>query len=181
MLWTPTVCNTFSVTLEEPWWLSFSGNYLTNCCNYDKHLYANSTCFNLPSTTTHLYSIMDKEKTSLREKARYSFRRNQMPAVTYAKLLRAEVINHLGWGMHWGFRKFPRKKSHSYLYDHGGGGGEGGTNKTPYSILWSKELNFLVLHHITPAYVFYGTVKIRLVILYLQYSIVSLVYWITTR
>lgn len=66
---------------------------------------------------------MDKEKTSLREKARYSFRRNQMPAVTYAKLLRAEVINHLGWGMHWGFRKFPRKKSHSYYMTMAGGGG----------------------------------------------------------
>lgn len=27
VLWTPTGSNTFSVTLEELWWLSFSGNY----------------------------------------------------------------------------------------------------------------------------------------------------------
>lgn len=148
---------------------------LSNCCNYDKHLYANSTCFNLLGTTTHLYSIMDKEKTSLREKAQYSLRRNQMPAVTYAKLLCAEVINHLGWGIGVSV-SFPARNPTVTIWPWGEK-----NPKPPYSILWSKELNFLLLHHITPVYVFYGTVKIRLVILYLQYSIVSLAYWITAR
>lgn len=63
---------------------------------------------------------MDKEKKSLGEKTQYSSHKNQMPVITYAQLLCAEVINHLGRGMHWGFRESPHNKPHSYYLTVGG-------------------------------------------------------------
>lgn len=121
--------------------------------------------------------MMDKEERSLREKTQYSSCKNQMPVITYAELLCAEVINHLWWGKLWGFREFPHKKPHSCYMTMGEGG-----KTNPYSILGSKELNFLLLDHITPVHMFYGNVTIGPVILYLLYSsIVSSAYCISAR
>lgn len=58
----------------------------------------------------------------------------------------------------------------------------GGKNPPLYSLLRSKELNFLPLGHITPVHMFYDSVKIGPDILYLLYSsIVSSAYWIDAR